>query len=92
MGSIKYDAPTSFEGITEIAYNIIDEIGNTVFSGTVKVSKLEKAIVGNSTEIPNGEPNKKTWKDYIWIPIMVCVLGIITIIWKKLSKQKTSVL
>lgn len=83
-GVIKYDAPGSFEGITEISYSIIDELGNIVFSGTVKISTLDKVIVGNNPDEPTPEPTTKTWKDYIWIPIAVFVLGVLTVIWKKI--------
>ena len=87
-GVIKYDAPGSFEGITEISYDVIDALGNVVFSGTVKVSKLEKKVVANIPETPEPEPIKKTWKDYVWIPIVMLFMGVVTVIWKKLSNSK----
>lgn len=90
-GVIKYDAPGSFEGITEIGYSITDEIGTTIFSGTVKI---QKGTIQNGKDSVPGEPSSqtKTWKDYIWIPIIMFVLGVITIIWKKMNKTKNSVL
>jgi hypothetical protein len=79
-GVIKYDAPGSFEGITEIGYSIADELGNTVFSGTVKITVTKKKA-DDGTDTATGD--KKTWKQYIWIPVLVFVGAVLAIIWKK---------
>lgn len=67
-------------------------MGITVFSGTVKIQQLDKKVVSNTTNTVIPDNTKKTWKDFIWIPIVVLVGTIGTIIIKKLLKTKNSVL
>jgi len=67
-------------------------VGITVFSGTVKIQKLDKKVVSNTINTDKPDNAKKTWKDFIWIPIVVLVGTIGTIIIRKLLKTKNSVL
>ena len=67
-------------------------MGITVFSGTVKIQKLDKKVVGNTVNTDKPDNAKKTWKDFIWIPTVVLVGTIGTIIIRKVLKAKNSVL